>query len=68
MLALETLSRAEQLRMMEALWDDLTREASFPVSDWHGEVLKATENAVAGGEASFLDWDEAKRQLRGGVR
>lgn len=68
MQALETLSRAEKLRMMEALWDDLTREAPFPVPDWHGEVLKASEAAVAGGEASFLDWGEAKRQLLGGMR
>lgn len=68
MQVLETLSRAEKLRMMEALWDDLTRDAPFPVPDWHGEVLKASEAAVARGEVSFLDWGEAKRQLLGGMR
>ncbi|HEV7927413.1 MAG TPA: addiction module protein, partial [Verrucomicrobiae bacterium] len=32
---------AEKLRMMEALWSDLTRdEKRFESPEWHGEVLR----------------------------
>lgn len=67
MIAIETLSRAEKLQIMEALWEDLTREEEAFVSpSWHGDVLTATENAYRAGETSFVDWDAAKKALRDG--
>jgi hypothetical protein len=64
--ALASLSRTEKLQMMEALWDDLTRDTTFPVPEWHADALKATEQAVAAGEAGFVDWELAKKALREG--
>jgi hypothetical protein len=66
MLALETLSRADKLKLMEALWDDLAADpADLASPEWHGEALDAARQAHAAGEAAFIDWSRAKRQLRG---
>jgi hypothetical protein len=66
MLALETLSRADKLKLMEALWDDLAANtADLAPPGWHGEALDAARQAHADGEAAFIDWRKAKRQLRG---
>ncbi|ACO77131.1 hypothetical protein AvCA_08910 [Azotobacter vinelandii CA] len=65
MIALESLTRAEKLRMMEALWRDLSASAEGIVSPvWHGEALKQAEAAAASGNARLVDWVEAKDMLR----
>ncbi len=59
------LPRVEKLRLMEALWDDLSQEAAEVESPtWHETVLKETAARVASGEELALDWDTAKRHLR----
>jgi hypothetical protein len=66
MLALETLSRVDKLKLMETLWDDLAANAADLASpEWHGEALDAAQRAYAAGEAVFIGWPQAKRQLRG---
>jgi len=65
MIALEKLSRAEKLRMMEALWRDLSADSAALASPaWHGEALQAAEDTVADGRAQLLDWAAAKDELR----
>ncbi len=65
MIAIENLSRAEKLRMMEMLWRDLSANAEELASPaWHGDVLRRTESAVAAGDAVMADWSEAKDTLR----
>jgi hypothetical protein len=67
MLAIEQLSRAEKLQMMEALWRDLSGDEAALVSpNWHEAALKEADQAVAGGEAHFIDWTTAKDILRKG--
>ncbi len=62
---LNDLSRAEKLRMMDALWDDLTHDAElFQSPNWHEDVLKETQQRVAIGEVETLDWEKAKELLR----
>ena len=64
---LHTMTRAEKLELMEALWDDLsTGEPPLPSPAWHEQALADAQHAVDGGQASFIDWAQAKRQLRGG--
>jgi hypothetical protein len=59
------MSRIEKLTMMEALWEDLSREpASFASPEWHGQALKEAERAVDDGSARFIPWEEAKQTLR----
>ena len=51
---------------MESLWVDLNQageEVESPA--WHEAVLRETERRVAAGEEEMLDWEEAKRRLRG---
>jgi hypothetical protein len=59
------LSREEKLRVMEALWEDLSREAEKIESpDWHREALDETDQRRKSGQESVVDWDEAKKELR----
>lgn len=59
------LSREEKLRIMEAIWEDLSRDAEQVESpDWHREVLDETERRLRAGQESVRDWSEAKRELR----
>jgi hypothetical protein len=66
-LEIQQLPRQEKLRLMEILWDDLSRnEAEFESPAWHAEALRETTERRARGEESLLDWDEAKAKLRQG--
>ena len=59
-----SLPRAEKLRLMEALWEDLSADAdSLPSPAWHEEILKNTEAQFEAGNERMIDWEEAKRIL-----
>ena len=62
------LPRLEKLRLMESLWADLTQPDDELVDSpsWHESVLRETEQRLAAGQEEMLDWDEAKRRIRGG--
>jgi hypothetical protein len=67
-LPLEKMTIAEKLRMMETLWSDLTRdEERFESPAWHGEVLRERAARVKQSKESFMDWETAKRQIRGEI-
>lgn len=62
---IESPSTAENILLMERLWDDLSRVPNaFPSTEWHGRVLAERLTAVEQGTASFVDWKDAKRRLR----
>ena len=64
-IAIKQLSRAEKLRVMEAIWEDLSSEdQSIQSPAWHESVLKETEQRVQAGQEKILDWKEAKKELR----
>ena len=64
-LPLEKMTREEKLRIMEELWTDLSRDESQIESPaWHGDVLRERAEAVKSGKETFIDWEEAKKQLR----
>ena len=64
-LQLDQMTTAEKLRAMEALWADLTLQAdNFESPAWHADVLREREQRVAEGNETYVDWEEAKRQLR----
>jgi hypothetical protein len=55
----------EKLLMMEAIWDDISREEeNLEVPQWHKDVLDERERLVTEGKAQFLEWEDAKRQIR----
>lgn len=64
-LPLNEMTVSEKLQLMEALWDDLSRNAAALDSpEWHGEVLEERERRIAAGEARFSGWEEAKADIR----
>ena len=67
MLNIENLTRTEKLSMMEAIWDDLSRDpVTLPSPEWHAQALQEAERALAENQAGFVSWDAAKKTLRDG--
>jgi len=61
------LPRAEKLRLMEALWEDLSSDSDSVQSPvWHEEALRNTEARFNAGDERAIDWNEAKRILGSG--
>ena len=60
---LRQMSTPDKLRLMEDLWEDLSGK-ELPSPDWHGEVLAERDRLIASGEEKFVDWENAKAQLR----
>ena len=59
------MPRREKLRLMEALWADLSGdEENLDSPAWHADALRETSERIARGEEKILDWEEAKLKLR----
>ncbi|HUD49799.1 MAG TPA: addiction module protein [Candidatus Baltobacteraceae bacterium] len=57
---------AEMLRVMETLWNDLSRhENELESPPWHADILLQRAKRVSQGKESFIDWKAAKQKLRG---
>jgi hypothetical protein len=64
-LPLERMSTEEKIRAMEAIWDDLCKKAdSLSSPSWHKNVLMEREEQIKNGEDEFMDWAQAKKQIR----
>jgi hypothetical protein len=62
---LNEMTIPEKLRLMEALWESLSRESVCVESpEWHREVLEERERRVASGEAQFTNCETAKADIR----
>jgi hypothetical protein len=62
---IQQMPRQDKLRLLEALWTDLTRdEAAMESPAWHATVLAETEQRLADGKEQILDWDQVKTRLR----
>lgn len=62
---IEKMSISEKLRIMELLWDDLCHaESDIPSPQWHENVLMERENLIRDGKDEFVDWDQAKKEMR----
>jgi len=62
---IKNLSREEKLIIMEALWEDLSRdEEKIESPSWHEDALKNTKTRFENGNESMIDWDKAKKKLR----
>ena len=54
----------EQLALMETLWEEISQsEADLEVPQWHKDLLDERERKIRSGEAKFIPWEEAKRQI-----
>jgi len=68
-LEIQRMPRQEKLKLMEALWADLSRdEAELESPAWHADALRETSERRARGEEKILDWERAKAELRKGKK
>ena len=59
------LSKEDKLRIMEAIWEDLSKEdEELESPKWHQEALKETEQRLKLGKEKKVDWHSAKKGLR----
>lgn len=66
-LEIQRMPRQEKLKLMEALWADLSQdETQLESPAWHANALHETSERRAHGEETLLDWDQAKAKLRQG--
>jgi len=64
-LPLDQMTIADKLRLIEEIWDDLCRNPEDVASPaWHGGVRRGREARIQSGEAEFIDWSRAKREIR----
>ncbi|MEW6139867.1 MAG: addiction module protein [Thermodesulfobacteriota bacterium] len=67
-LPLSELTVAQKLHLMEAIWDDLSKdERTFESPRWHQDVLRDREEALEQGNATVSGWEEAKDRVRKNV-
>ena len=59
------LPKLQKISMMEKIWEDLSKgRQGLYLTEWHEQELEKTQQLIDTGEAKFLDWEEAKRQIR----
>ena len=59
------LSREDKLKVMEAIWEDLSKEdEELESPEWHQKALLETEQRLNLGEEKKVDWNTAKKELR----
>ncbi|MDP2368561.1 addiction module protein [Rhodoferax sp.] len=60
------LPLADRLQAMEALWDSLRRDQTFAntVPAWHEEELSKRLDDLDAGQATTIQWDEARQRIR----
>lgn len=64
-LPLDSMTTAEKIRAMEALWEDLSRNSDeLPSPAWHGDVLTERDSRVAEGREQVHQWSTAKEEIR----
>ena len=64
-LPLQKMSFPDKLELLEALWDDLSRDpAKLQSPEWHKEVLDERRRKVQSGEDTYSDWETAKQDIR----
>ena len=68
-LALKDMTVVEKLQVMEAIWDELSRNADdVPSPDWHRDLLSEREAAIVRGEVKFEDWATARKKLEQAIK
>jgi hypothetical protein len=59
------LPRSEKLKLLEALWEDLSRpDSEIESPTWHEKELAETARRLAEGKEQVIDWESAKKTLR----
>ena len=63
-LPLESMSAAEKVQLMEAIWSSLCKTPSdVQTPEWHREILAERTRRLEQGEATVSKWPDAKDRL-----
>lgn len=66
---IKQLTKQEKLQLMEIIWQQLSvDEDGLEVPESHKYMLEKRAEMAESGEAEFLDWDDAKRQINKAVQ
>jgi hypothetical protein len=64
-LPLDKMTVEEKIQAMETIWDDLCERANNLSSPaWHAEILNEREAAIERGEDEFIDWENARQNIK----
>ena len=67
-LKLEEMTTEKKLRAMEALWDDICWSTQdLPSPPWHEDILKKREQGLNDDKDRFVDWNQAKKDIRDSI-
>ncbi len=67
-LNVQCMTVVEKLQAMEMLWDDICRNVERVESPaWHEKTLEAREENLRQGKDKFIDWNQAKKDIRKSV-
>ncbi len=63
-LPISTMTTAEKVAAMEALWTSLQQAVDAPAApDWHGRVLAERQSQLQRGETTFLTLEEVRANV-----
>ena len=62
---LNKMSTQDKIEAMESIWEDLCKNAdSLSSPDWHKKILQNREVSLKEGNDEFVDWQDAKEDIR----
>ena len=62
---IKALTTVEKLQAMEVIWESLAQNyEDLAPPEWHDSILKERRELIDSGEAEYIDWAEAKKQLQ----
>lgn len=66
---LKQMSLEEKLRLMELIWQDISfEEEQILVPESHKDQLVERAQMVREGKAEFIDWEQAKKDIKKATR
>ena len=67
--AIEDMTPFQRAELMEELWKAMSkRPEDIDVPERHRRILQERRAAVECGEIDYIDWEEAKRQIRSQIK
>jgi PHD/YefM family antitoxin component YafN of YafNO toxin-antitoxin module len=67
--AIEDMTPTQRVELMEELWKAMSRRTDdYEVPERHRRILEERRAAVERGEIEYIDWEEAKRQIRSQIK
>ena len=63
-LAIESMSVAEKVRLLETVWQSLcAHPENVPSPEWHRDILEERTRRLEDGRATVATWADAKARL-----